>query len=188
MNGQAAVPGRRAVIPDPPRNTPCQQRPQQCRAFLPPGARRERAGPRCVPSHPSSGCWPRAHDTRLTPCAQQVLGGPAAPQGHFCPRSQRLAKARGGAGLRAAPAAGRARLRGARIAGTPLPAPDPGPASVQRKSSRDGAPPQRAAPPSPGRGPGLALRTRGCVRHVVFSPGGPAFQGDQGARCRRGWP
>jgi transposase InsO family protein len=36
------------------------------------------------------------------------------------------------------PAEDRAGLRGARIAGTPLPAPAPGPVSVQRKVSRDG--------------------------------------------------
>ena len=36
------------------------------------------------------------------------------------------------------PAGDRARLRGARIAGTPLPAPAPGPVSVQRKVPRDG--------------------------------------------------
>jgi transposase InsO family protein len=36
------------------------------------------------------------------------------------------------------PAEDRARLRGARIAGTPLPAPAPGPVSVQRKVPRDG--------------------------------------------------
>jgi transposase InsO family protein len=36
------------------------------------------------------------------------------------------------------PADGRARLRGARIAGTPLPSPAPGPVSVQRKVPRDG--------------------------------------------------
>jgi transposase InsO family protein len=36
------------------------------------------------------------------------------------------------------PAGDRASLRGARIAGAPLPAPDPGPVSVQRKVPRDG--------------------------------------------------
>ena len=36
------------------------------------------------------------------------------------------------------PADGRAALRGARIAGTPLPSPAPGPVSVQRKVPRDG--------------------------------------------------
>ena len=36
------------------------------------------------------------------------------------------------------PAGDRARLRGARIAGTPLPSPAPGPVSVQRKVPRDG--------------------------------------------------
>ena len=43
MNGQAAVPGRRAVIPDPPRNIPCQQ-PAPAVPGVPPAGRAAGAG------------------------------------------------------------------------------------------------------------------------------------------------
>jgi hypothetical protein len=63
------------------------------------------------------------------------------------------------------PAGDRAGLRGARIAGTPLPAPAPGPVSVQRKVPRDASSwsPARgcaSVPPTPGRSSPSTSRTR----------------------------